>query len=57
MKPDKHIKKNRNRLGSEFSEEKERDRLSKVEKSFKLKKKMDWRDILMEEEDYFPQNP
>lgn len=57
MKPDRHTRKNRHRLETESLGKKERDRLSKAKKSIKLRKKMDWRDIPMEEEDHLSQNP
>ena len=51
MKSVKQSKKSRRR--GNVSEDKERDKGSRVKKEHKLKKKMDWRDLLMEEEDYF----
>jgi hypothetical protein len=56
MKSSKPTKKTRRQLEAERWEEKERERLSKLKKNTGLKKKQDWRDLLMEEEEDFLQN-
>lgn len=53
MKSSKPTKKTRKQLGAERWEQKERERLSRLKKNTGLKKKQDWRDLLMEEEEDF----
>jgi hypothetical protein len=52
MKSNKHTKKTREKLDAERLEQKERERASKAKKNLGLKKKLDWRDLLMEEENF-----
>ena len=56
MKSSKPAKKTRRELEAERWEQKERERLSKLKKNTGLKKKQDWRDLLMEEEEDFLQD-
>ena len=53
MKSSKPTKKTRKQLEAERWEQKERERLSRLKKSTGPKKKQDWRDLLMEEEEDF----
>jgi len=54
MKPERNGKKPHRRNVRNDDESKGRDKMAKVKKKGKMKKKMDWRDLLMdEEEDYF----
>ncbi|UCD95068.1 MAG: hypothetical protein JSU69_03180 [Candidatus Zixiibacteriota bacterium] len=52
MKSSKPAKKTRKQLGADRWEQKERERLSRLKKNTRLKKKQDWRDLLMEVEDF-----
>ena len=51
MKSEKTGKKSRKRDNAENEDRKGRDKGTKVQKSIKMKRKLDWRDLLMEEED------
>jgi len=51
MKSEKHVKKGRKELETAFFQDRERDKIAKIKKNSKMKKQMDWRDLLMEEEE------
>lgn len=53
MRSDKPGKKLHKRNDSVKSKDRDQEREKKIRKSQKSKKKTDWRDLLMEEDDYF----